>query len=135
MNDRHGLTAPRTPAKEQGIRPRAGELVAPADSKLAALVNRDDIAGLVDVSADAAAETEASPVFRVAARPFALELFGGKGRAGAHLEALVAGKVAMVPDIELSTFVNSSKEKLQGRWGRTPAMSLLRRDSLACLRW
>jgi hypothetical protein len=72
VDDRYGLTAPRTAAKEQRIRPGAGKLVAPADGKPAALINRDDMTGLVDVSADAAAQTEASPVFRVATRSFAL---------------------------------------------------------------
>lgn len=103
MDDRHALTATRTAAKEQGIRPGAGKLVAPADGKPAALVNRDDMACLVDVSADAAAEAEASSVFRVAAHAFTLELFGGEGSARAHFEALVAGEVSVVPDIGLST--------------------------------
>ncbi|CRG90473.1 Estradiol 17-beta-dehydrogenase 11 [Talaromyces islandicus] len=122
VDDGHGLTATRTAAKEQGIRPGAGELVAPADGKPTALVNRDDMAWLVNVPANAAAETEASPVFRVAARAFALKLFGGEGGARAHLEALVAGEVTVVPDMGLSTLSTARKKNFQGEDEHRPCL-------------
>jgi hypothetical protein len=138
VDDRHGLTAPRTAAKEQGIRPGAGELVAPADGKPAVLINRDDMTGLVDVSADTAAQTEASPVFRVATRPFALQLFGGEGGGRAHLEALVAGEVAVVPGIglsTLSTWLTARKKCSKGEDEHWPCLCLAEIAELVRVGW